>query len=56
MVARSIIEGVQEIGPLRVPMVVRLQGTRSAEGQQVVGYTFILCIPSFTNSLNSTAG
>lgn len=56
MVARSIIEGVQEIGPLRVPMVVRLQGTRSAEGQQAVGYPLILSIPSFANSLNSTAG
>lgn len=40
MVARSIVEGVQEIGPLRVPMVVRLQGTRSAEGQQMVGYMY----------------
>lgn len=56
MVARSIIEGVQEIGPLRVPMVVRLQGTKAAEGQQAVGHTLILCIPSSTNSLNSTAG
>ncbi|KAL2857056.1 hypothetical protein BJY01DRAFT_231115 [Aspergillus pseudoustus] len=36
MVAQAIIEGVQEVGPLRVPLVVRLQGTSAAAGQKML--------------------
>jgi succinyl-CoA synthetase beta subunit len=35
-VAESIIGAAAEIGPLRVPLVVRLQGTNSAEGLKLV--------------------
>lgn len=36
MIAESIIGAAAELGPLRVPLVVRLQGTNSAEGLQLV--------------------
>ncbi|KAH6953597.1 succinyl-CoA synthetase-like protein [Fusarium avenaceum] len=36
MIAESIIGAAQELGPLRVPLVVRLQGTNSAEGLKIV--------------------
>jgi succinyl-CoA synthetase beta subunit len=36
MIAESIIAAADELGPLRVPIVVRLQGTNSAQGQQMV--------------------
>ncbi|KAF2635189.1 hypothetical protein P280DRAFT_501978 [Massarina eburnea CBS 473.64] len=36
MIAESIIGAAAELGPLRVPVVVRLQGTNSAEGLKMV--------------------
>ncbi|OAG02221.1 succinate-CoA ligase [Paraphaeosphaeria sporulosa] len=36
MIAESIIGAAAELGPLRMPVVVRLQGTNSAEGLQMV--------------------
>lgn len=42
MVAESIIAAAAEIGPLKVPMVVRLQGTNSEEGLKLVSYTLKL--------------
>ncbi|KAI3572727.1 succinyl-CoA synthetase-like protein [Fusarium oxysporum f. sp. albedinis] len=36
MIAESIIGAAQELGPLRIPLVVRLQGTNSAEGLQIL--------------------
>jgi succinyl-CoA synthetase beta subunit len=36
MIAESIIGAAQELGPLRVPLVVRLQRTNSAEGVKIV--------------------
>jgi succinyl-CoA synthetase beta subunit len=36
MIAESIIGAAEELGPLRVPMVVRLQGTNSEEGLKLV--------------------
>lgn len=36
MIARSIIGAASELGPLKVPVVVRLQGTNSAEGLKLV--------------------
>lgn len=36
MIAESIIGAAKELGPLRVPLVVRLQGTNSPEGLKIV--------------------
>ncbi|KAH7118321.1 succinyl-CoA synthetase-like protein [Dactylonectria macrodidyma] len=36
MIAESIIGAAQELGSLRVPLVVRLQGTNSAEGLKIL--------------------
>ncbi|EYE99019.1 succinyl-CoA synthetase-like protein [Aspergillus ruber CBS 135680] len=36
MVAESIIQAAARLGPLRCPMVVRLQGTNSEEGQRLI--------------------
>ena len=36
MIAESIISAVGELGPLRVPLVVRLQGTDAEKGQAIV--------------------
>ena len=36
MIAESIIAAASELGPLRVPMVVRLQGTNSEAGLKLV--------------------
>lgn len=36
MIAESIIGAASELGPMRVPVVVRLQGTNSAEGLKMV--------------------
>lgn len=36
MIAESIIGAASELGPMRVPLVVRLQGTNSAEGLKMV--------------------
>lgn len=36
MIAESIIAAADELGPLRVPIVVRLQGTNAEQGQQMV--------------------
>ncbi|KAI8676122.1 Succinate--CoA ligase [ADP-forming] subunit beta, mitochondrial [Fusarium sp. Ph1] len=36
MIAESIIGAAQELGPLRVPLVVRLQGTNSSEGLKIL--------------------
>lgn len=36
MIAESIIGAAAELGPLRVPVVVRLQGTNAAEGLKMV--------------------
>ena len=47
MIAESIIGAAEELGPLRVPMVVRLQGTNSPEGLKMVS-------PHETSPLNST--
>lgn len=38
MVAQSIIAAASEIGPLKVPIVVRLQGTNSEEGLKLVSF------------------
>lgn len=37
MIAESIIGAATELGPLKVPIVARLQGTNSAEGLKLVG-------------------
>ena len=36
MIAESVIGAATELGPLNVPIVVRLQGTNSAEGLRLV--------------------
>lgn len=36
MIAESIIAAADELGPLRVPIVARLQGTNAEKGQQMV--------------------
>ena len=36
MIAESIIAAADELGPLRVPIVVRLQGTNAEQGQKMV--------------------
>ncbi|CAM1500619.1 Fc.00g097810.m01.CDS01 [Cosmosporella sp. VM-42] len=36
MIAESIIGAASELGPMRVPVVVRLQGTNSAEGLEIL--------------------
>ena len=36
MIAESIIGAASQLGPMRVPVVVRLQGTNSAEGLKLV--------------------
>ncbi|KAF4992032.1 hypothetical protein FDECE_13839 [Fusarium decemcellulare] len=36
MIAESIIGAAEELGPLRVPLVVRLQGTNSAQGLKIL--------------------
>ncbi|RGP79024.1 succinyl- synthetase subunit alpha [Fusarium longipes] len=36
MIAESIIAAVSQLGPLQVPMVVRLQGTNSSEGLKLL--------------------
>lgn len=36
MIAESIIAAAAELGPLRVPIVVRLQGTNAEKGQEMV--------------------
>ncbi|EXL67964.1 hypothetical protein FOPG_15944 [Fusarium oxysporum f. sp. conglutinans race 2 54008] len=36
MIAESIIGAAKELGPLRVPLVVRLQGTNSSEGLKIL--------------------
>ncbi|EGU84898.1 hypothetical protein FOXB_04591 [Fusarium oxysporum f. sp. conglutinans Fo5176] len=36
MIAESIIGATKELGPLRVPLVVRLQGTNSPEGLKIL--------------------
>jgi len=36
MIAESIIAAADELGPLKVPIVVRLQGTNAEQGQQMV--------------------
>lgn len=36
MIAESIIAAAAELGPLRVPIVVRLQGTNAEQGQKMV--------------------
>lgn len=37
MIAESIIAAAAELGPLKVPVVVRLQGTNSPQGLKLVG-------------------
>lgn len=41
MIAESIIAAAKELAPLRVPMVVRLQGTNAEEGQKMMSDTNI---------------
>lgn len=36
MIAESIIAAASDMGPMRVPVVVRLQGTNSEEGLKLV--------------------
>jgi succinyl-CoA synthetase beta subunit len=36
MVAESIISAAKDLEPLRVPLVVRLQGTSAEKGQKLV--------------------
>lgn len=36
MIAESIIGAASDLGPMKVPVVVRLQGTNSAEGLKMV--------------------
>jgi succinyl-CoA synthetase beta subunit len=49
MIAESIIAAAAQIGPLRVPLVVRLQGTNSEAGLKLVCRDspgiFDLCLP-----------
>ena len=42
MIAESIIGATKELGPLRVPLVVRLQGTNSPEGLKIVCFYYLL--------------
>lgn len=42
MIADSIIGATKELGTMRVPLVVRLQGTNSAEGLKIVRLTYLL--------------
>lgn len=39
MIADSIIGAATELGPLKIPIVARLQGTNSAEGLRLVSFT-----------------
>lgn len=41
MIAESIIAAASELGPLCVPMVVRLQGTNSEAGLKLVSNALI---------------
>jgi succinyl-CoA synthetase beta subunit len=41
MIAESIIAAAAELGPLRVPIVVRLQGTNAEKGQQMVSHVLV---------------
>lgn len=36
MIAESILGAAKELGPLKIPMVVRLQGTNSEMGLKIV--------------------
>lgn len=47
MIAESIIGAAAELGPLRVPVVVRLQGTNSAEGLKMVGVVPLLDVAQY---------
>lgn len=42
MIAESIIAAADQLGPLGVPIVVRLQGTNAEQGQQMVSTTSFL--------------
>jgi succinyl-CoA synthetase beta subunit len=42
MIAESIIGATKELGRLPVPLVVRLQGTNSAEGLKIVCFYSLL--------------
>lgn len=46
MIAESIIGAATALGPLRVPLVVRLQGTNSAEGLKLVCQSSVTIIHS----------
>lgn len=48
MIAESIISAASDLGPLKVPIVVRLQGTNSAEGLKLV------CLHLRDESVNRT--
>lgn len=41
MVTESVIQAAAQLGPLRCPVVVRLQGTNSEEGQRIVSHFFL---------------
>ena len=45
MIAESIIAAAAELGPLRVPIVVRLQGTNAEKGQEMVVFPFPILLP-----------
>lgn len=42
MIAESIIGATKELGTLRVPLVVRLQGNNSPEGLKIVCFCYLL--------------
>lgn len=48
MIAESIIGAASELGPMKVPVVVRLQGTNSQEGLKLVSLTICSCLCSRT--------
>lgn len=56
MIAESIIAAAQALGPSKVPMVVRLQGTNAKEGLELVSAPyFILCILSCIKQLRNSS-
>lgn len=44
MIAESIIGAAKELGSFRVPIVVRLQGTNSAEGLKLVSSSLLFSV------------
>lgn len=54
MIAESIIAAAKELGPMKVPVVIRLQGTNSQEGLDLVSEWLIMKGISFLSFIFNT--